>query len=39
MTWEIFIKHGNKHFMMYLSQLIMQYTFNLYSAVCQLYLN
>ena len=25
--------------MMYLSQIIMPYTLNLYSAVCQLYLN
>ena len=27
------------HFMMYLSQFIMLFTLNLYSAVCQLYLN
>ena len=26
------------HFMMYVSQIIMLYTLNLYSAVCQLYL-
>ena len=25
--------------MMYVSQIIMLYTFNVYSAVCQLYLN
>ena len=29
---------GN-HFMMYVSQFIMLFTLNLYSAVCQLYLN
>ena len=27
------------HFMMYVSQIIMLYTLNLYSAVCQFYLN
>lgn len=29
---------GN-HFMMYTSQIIMLYTLNLYSTICQLYLN
>ena len=27
------------HFVMYISQIIMLYTVNLYNAVCQLYLN
>ena len=30
--------HGH-HFMMYVSQIIMPHTLNLYSAVCQLYLS
>ena len=29
----------DNHFMMYISQIIMLYTLNLHSAVCQLYLN
>ena len=33
-----YIYYGN-HFMMYVSQIIMLYTLNLYRAVCQLYLN
>ena len=30
--------HGN-HFMMYVTQVVILYTLNLYSAVCQLYLS
>ena len=29
----------DNHFMMYMSQITMLYTLNLYSAVCKLYLN
>ena len=31
--------HGDDHFTMYISQIIMFHTLNIYSAVCQLYLN
>ena len=32
------IFRGN-HFMIYVNQMIMLYTLNLYNAICQLYLN
>ena len=35
----MFTKHCDNHFMMYVRQIIMLYTLNLSSAVCQLYLN
>ena len=35
----IFTKHCDNHFMMYVSQVIMLYTLNIYSAISQLYLN
>ena len=33
------LTYSDHHFMMHVSQIIMLYTLNLYSAVCQLYLN
>ena len=33
------INHCINHFMVYVSEIIMLYTLNLYSAVCQLHLN
>ena len=33
------LTYCDKHFMMYVGQIIMLYMLNLYSAVCQLYLN
>ena len=35
----IFTKRCDNHFMMYVSQVIMLYTLNIYSAISQLYLN
>ena len=36
---DVHYTHCGKHSMMYVSQIIKLYTLNLYSAVCQLYLN
>ena len=35
----MFIKHCDNHIMMYADQIIMLDALNLYSTVCQLYLN
>ena len=40
MRWWVFTKlNCDYHYMMYVNQIIMLYTLNLHSAVCQLYLN
>ena len=36
---EVMDVHCGDHFMMYVSQIMILYTLNLYSAICQLYLN
>ena len=39
MKWWMLTKHCDNHFPTYVNQIIMLYTLNIYTDVCQLFLN
>ena len=39
MKWWMLTKHCDNHFPLYVNQTIMLYTLNIYTDVCQLFLN